>query len=116
MAALAILGLALFILLDSHYTTLRLHDAMTEEVTLRQFTERVASMAEVEVMAGSLSGDGDFGERYPDYSWSFEATEAGEDEMVLLFDVSVTIDGPDDSRTLRFYFYDTGIDEDVRRP
>lgn len=113
MAALSILGLALFVLLDAHYTTLMLHDQMTEEVTLRQLTQTVVAKAEVGVLTEALSESGDFGERYPDYSWSYDAALAGNDELILLYLVTATITGPTEDRTLEFYVYNTGLMEEA---
>ena len=101
-------GFTLIVLLDSHYTTLRLHDAMTDEVLFRQLLETTVARAEVAVLAGSLAEEGDFGERYADYTWSFEATPSGDDELVLLYEVNAFVDGPEESRSLKFYVYDLG--------
>ena len=113
LAALSILGLALFVLLDAHYTSLKLHDQMTEEVVLRQLTETVVAKAEVGVLTEELSDAGDFGMRYPDYSWSYDAAQAGNDELILLYLVTATITGPSEDRTLEFYVYNTGLVEEA---
>ena len=105
MVAVAILGSSLLILLETHYAALRLFNDAREETLMQQFLERVIGEAEVEVLAGNLSGSGDFGKRYPDYTYSFEATPAGEDEMVPLYDVTVTVEGPTDSRSMEMFVF-----------
>lgn len=107
MAALAILGAAAFILLHGHLAALNLHGMMVEEVVMRQLTETVVSQAEAEVLIGNLNGSGDFGRRYPDYSWSYSATKAGEQE-VLLYDVNVVVSGPFEERSISFFTYNIG--------
>lgn len=107
MVALAILGAAAFILLHGHLVALNLHGAMVEEVVMRQLTETVVSQAEAEVLIGNLNGSGDFGQRYPQYSWSYSATKVGEEE-VLLYDVNVVISGPFEERSMSFFTYNIG--------
>lgn len=113
MAALAILGTALFVLLDAHYAALRMNTMMSEEVSMRQFVESVASWAEVEVSAGNLAGAGDFGKRNPDYTWEFSATQESDDESVLLYSVEAKVTGPSEERLLKFYVYDCGALDDT---
>jgi prepilin-type N-terminal cleavage/methylation domain-containing protein len=115
LAALAILGGAAFVLLNTHFTALRLEEVMTDEVTLRQLTEIAVAQAEVGVLSGMLSNGGDFGERYPDYSWSYDAVQAGLDEMILLYSVNATVQGPDEQRTLMFFMYDTGLGDQTEK-
>lgn len=107
MVALAILATSAFILLHGHLAALNLHGMMVEEVVMRQLTETVVSQAEAEVLIGNLNGSGDFGQRYPDYSWSYSATKAGEEE-VLLYDVNVVIIGPFEERSISFFTYNIG--------
>lgn len=72
-AALAILGGALLVLMDMHYGSMRLFDGARQAVIMQSLTERAIGRAEMEVMAGKLEGTGDFGKRYPDYSYTFQA-------------------------------------------
>jgi prepilin-type N-terminal cleavage/methylation domain-containing protein len=111
MVAVAILGSSLLILLETHYGALQLFNEAREESLMQQFLERVVGEAEVEVLAGNMSGSGDFGQRYKDYSWSFDATPAGEDEMVPLYAVTVTVDSPTDSRSMEMFVFsvETGL-------
>lgn len=109
LAAVAIMGVALFVLLEAHYAAMNLNVSVSEEVILRQLAETVIAKAEVEVLAGNLTDAGDFGERYADYRWSFDAVEAGSDEMVLLYSVMARVEGPIEERSYEFYVYDTSM-------
>jgi len=116
LAALAVLGTALFVLLDAQYTALRLNQMVNEEVALREFVEGVTSWAEMQVAAGQLSGEGDFGKRYPGFSWSFNAVQESEDEAVMLYSVEATVTSPTDENTLQFYVFYTGsLDQDIEK-
>jgi len=105
MVAVAILGSSLLILLETHYAAMRLFNEAREETLMQQFLERVIGEAEVEVLAGNLTGSGDFGKRYPEYTYTFEGVPAGEDEMTPLYDVTVTVDGPTDSRSMQMFIF-----------
>ncbi len=113
LVALAILGTALFVLLDAHYSALALHNQVREEVTARQLMDYAVAQAEVELLQGRLAGEFEFGNRYPDYFWSYEAILDQVDTAVQLFDVIVTVSGPDGDETLDFYSYDTGLGNDL---
>ena len=104
MAAVAVLGIAMFVLLDAHYTAMRLYDSVYSESLSRQLIESTVQQAEVLVVQGEFSGGGDFGNRYPEYSWTFEAERLGQEE-IQLYQVNVTLNGPDEPRTLSFYTY-----------
>jgi len=112
LAAVAIMGVALFVLLEAHYAAMNLNVSVSEEVILRQLVESVIAKAEVEVLAGNLAGAGDFGERYADYRWSFDAVEAGSDEMIPLYSVQARVEGPIEERSYEFYVYDTSMTEE----
>lgn len=105
MVAVAILGGSMLILLETHYSAMKLFNRAQEETLMQQLLERVLGEAEVETLAGNLNGTGDFGARYPDYSYSFEAAPAGEDELVPLYIVTVTLNGPADSVTKELYVF-----------
>lgn len=104
MVAVAILGTSLLILLQTHHSAMRLFTEAREETLMLQFLERVLGEAEVEVLAGNLSGSGDFGRRYPDYSYSFEASLAG-DESTPLYLIIVNVESPADSRSMEMYVF-----------
>jgi len=107
MVALTILGTAAFILMQGHLTALTLHASTVEEVTMRQLTEAASTQAEAETLIGNLGGGGDFGRRFPDYSWSYSAAKTGESE-VLLYEVNLVVTGPFEERRLSFFTYNIG--------
>ena len=109
LAAMAILGTALFVLMNAHYGALSLHSSVDEEVTFRQLLETIVARADTDIMSGTLANSGEFGARYPGFSWSFEAVPAGADEMVLLYDVTVAVRGPEETRELHYAVYDIGM-------
>lgn len=109
MAAVAILGTGLLVLLDSHYAALRLFNDTREAVLMQGFLERTLGQAEVEVMTNKLEGSGDFGKRYPDYSFSFTAQPLQEEDETPLFLVLVTVKGPGDTRSMEMLVYNLGM-------
>ncbi|HNR29265.1 MAG TPA: prepilin-type N-terminal cleavage/methylation domain-containing protein [Candidatus Hydrogenedentes bacterium] len=106
MAALAILGMSLFVLLQSHYSALRLYDTACSETMIRELLQRTMNYAELQVLAGTLGEEGDFGMRYPEYVWSFESSLVGQDELIQLYEVNVTVRAPDGvERLISFLTY-----------
>jgi prepilin-type N-terminal cleavage/methylation domain-containing protein len=110
--ALSILGGGMFMLLESHYGTLSLfsdtHDAAQMELLAQQGT----ALAEVEILSGEESGDGDFGDLFPDYSYAYRTQFLDEVETPGLMLVNFEIYGPDETREFRFRVYDgVQIDE-----
>jgi prepilin-type N-terminal cleavage/methylation domain-containing protein len=104
--ALAVIGGVMFILLETHFRALRLYESARDEVTIRNFLSQAMGRAETEVLAGNLAGDGTFGKRYPDYSYTFEAQQMGEG-YVLLYDVLVTVKTPQEQKhEIVFMVYD----------
>lgn len=106
LAALAILGTGLFILLDSHFTTLNLFVATRETVITRHLVERAIGEAEISVMSGVLTGGDEFGMRYPDFSYTFEAIEPQPEALPKFYEVRVTVEGPEDSEEITFLLFD----------
>lgn len=106
MLALAILGSALFVLLDGHHAALRLFQQAQDEATTRSLMERALAMAEVELLAGNLEGSGDFGKRYPEHTFSFAAEQIGDEELPL-YQLAVTVEGPGESHEMTLFVYDT---------
>jgi prepilin-type N-terminal cleavage/methylation domain-containing protein len=108
LAAVAILGGALFILLNTHYSALRLHEEMGDAVERRQLLERVVSDAEFKVLSGTLTESGDFEGVYTGYSWSFEGTPTGgsEETPMPFYQVNATLRTPSgDEDTVSFYVF-----------
>ena len=92
--ALGILATSVVILLESHYGSLRLFDAAQEAAFMDGLLEHALGESERDILAGNLSGEGDFGRRHPDFSFSFSAEESDPEEMPGLFEVVVTVRGP----------------------
>jgi len=104
--ALAVLGGVMFILLETHFRALRLYDSAREQVTIRNFLSEAVGRAETEVLAGNPAGDGDFGERFPDYTYTFDAQQLGEGN-ILLYEVLVTVKDPEgEKHEIVFMLYD----------
>ena len=61
LVALAVLGGALFVLVNAHYTALHLHLMTQESVDERMLLESTVARAEMGVCQDELSGSGDFG-------------------------------------------------------
>lgn len=108
--AVSLLGGVMLVLLETHYRTLQLFDSAREHVLVRNFLSQAVGRAETEVLAGNLAGNGDFGKRYPDYAYSFEAQQTGQG-FVLLYDVLVTVTDPEgESHEIVFMVYDPRSD------
>jgi hypothetical protein len=86
-----------------HYNALHAQSALQDKVLVRNLMSEAMGMAEVEVMAGNLSGSDNFGRRYPDYSYAFDAEPVG-DEFAGLYDVLLTLEGPDGLSEERRFF------------
>ncbi len=108
MVAVAILGTALFILLQAHYGALDLYDTARTEALERNLLRHAMGMAEVDLIAGNAGGSGDFGKRYPDYTFRYEATPVSEEAGMALYDIKVQIDGPNGAREMHLLMYYTG--------
>ena len=107
MIALAILGTALFILLDSHYSALRLYDHSWEKIAVSDMMAKAIGEAQAEILAGKRTGDGDFGKRHPGYSYSFSGQSDDENDPSF-YTVLVTVNTPDGgANEMTLYFYDT---------
>ena len=91
--ALAILGSAMVVLLQTHWNALDAHDRQKNKVLMNGFVTQALSRAELEVAAGNLRGGEDFGERWEGYSYSYEAQPVGE-QWPNLYEVLVTIETP----------------------
>gem|GEM_PF-3583103 len=120
MAALVILGTSLVVLLDSHFGALSLHDTTCETVFMNELMDWAMGVAETEVQAKTLKGDGDFGKRYEGYAYSFSADLIKDIEGVALFSVNVTVTGGPEPRTMTMLVYNMGVtqaglDEMVRQ-
>ena len=109
--ALAILGTGMVILLETHFASMQLLVDAQEQGFFDSFLEAAVGAAETEVLFGEESGDGDFGERYPEYNYTFEAIQLDKDNVPGLFEVTVTVHGPFEDRVLVFYTFDANQTE-----
>ncbi len=111
LVALVILGGGMAVLINAYYSGLHLHVTTQELVDERMLLESVVGRAEMGISGEALSGDGDFGPRYPEYRWSYEAEERGESGSPFLLDtkffsVTATLHVPGGaSRNLSFYTF-----------
>ena len=105
LVALAILGVAMFVLLDSHYSALRMQSATVDEVELRSLLELAVAEAELGLLTNNLTGEGDFGERFSDYRYSYSSELQGTDNVPLyLIRVTVTHESRGDTELEFFVF------------
>jgi hypothetical protein len=78
-------------------------------VAVRTLLEQTVAAAEVGVLTGELSGSGDFGLRHPDYAWAYDAVQQGEDTELQIYQVSATVYGPSDEKSITFWVYNPGV-------
>lgn len=123
LVALTILAGSLFVLMNTHYAAMNLHVLAVDEVNSRVLLEGTLARAEMGIAAKELTGGGDFGSRYPGYSWSYEAMEmGGEDGSPLLADtvfyrVTATLNRPDgESTSLEFLTFSNAEMQTVLQP
>lgn len=116
LAAVAILGGAVFILLNTHYSALRLYEEMNDSVVRRQLLERVVGEAEFGVLTGEVTGSGEFEGRYAGYTWSYQGTPTGgtEESPIPFYQVEATLRDPEGKdETLTFYVFNISSTEVV---
>lgn len=109
LVALTILAGSLFVLVSSHYAALNLHMYTSDEVEARMLLESIVARAEMGIAAKELSGGGDFGARYPGYSWTYEAQSISEEGAspilsdTIFYRVKATLVYPNgESKSLEF--------------
>lgn len=105
MVALAILATSVIILLDAHYGSLSLFSQAQDEALMQACLQQAVGQAEVDVLAGKLSGGGDFGARNPDYSYTYTAELVDATQAVPLYHVKVTVTGPLDEAAMETFVY-----------
>ncbi|HOE67793.1 MAG TPA: prepilin-type N-terminal cleavage/methylation domain-containing protein [Candidatus Hydrogenedentes bacterium] len=106
MIALAILGVALFVLLDAQYNGLRLHSSNSGSLAARQLVQRALAQAEIDVLAGNVSGTGDFGERHRGCSYSFDAAVVNE-YVPGFYQIRVVVKTERETFEKTMFLYDT---------
>ncbi len=104
--ALAVLGASLFVLLQAHFASLNLYLDAEEQALADLFTAQAVGIAEFEILSGEESGEGDFGERFEGYAYSYSTEQRDPEAAPGLFDVTVSIAGPEETRTIMFVVYD----------
>lgn len=104
--ALAILGAGMFVLLESHFASTNLFASAQESAALSALIERAAGQAEAAVLAGESAGQGEFGARFPDYTYEFEAAAVSAEDFPGLLEVTLTVFDPEESTEITFYTYD----------
>ena len=104
--ALAVLGIGLFVLLEAHFATLNLYATAEEDAVMDLLVTEAVGVAEFEVLAGTESGAGDFGEQFEGYIYTFSSNQRDPEETPGLFDVDVMISGPIETRNVVFLVYD----------
>ncbi len=104
--ALAILGGGMFILLESHFATMSLFSDSQDAALMELLSQQGTALAEVEILAGEQSGSGEFGDAYPDYSYSYNAELLDEEETPGLLEVTFILVSPNEEREFRFRVYD----------
>ena len=105
-AALAILGVALLVLLQTHFASLNLFIDVEDQAMMDVFVTQAVGVAEFEVLAGSEAGEGDFGANYEGYAYNFSADLRDPEVAPGLFDVTVWITGPEKTHSIVFLLYD----------
>ena len=104
--AMAILGSGFVILLETHYGSLRLFSSAQDEAIAASLLQSAVGQAEQAVLEGHTEGEGEFGARFPDYQYTFTATQPDKDNVPGLYKVVVTLRGPLDSDEVTFLVYD----------
>jgi prepilin-type N-terminal cleavage/methylation domain-containing protein len=110
--ALALLGVGVMILLESHYGTMNLFVTAQDQANREFVVGQALALAEVEVLSGNLSGDGELGLSLDGYTFSFNAALQDEVETPGLYEVTVTVRGPNLEQTMNYLVYN-GAQTDV---
>ncbi len=111
--ALGILASALVILLESHYGSLQLFDAAQNVAFTDQLMEHAIGESERLALTGELSGEGDFGKRFSDYRYRFEAKPVSPEELPGLLEITVLVEGPDGTKEMQFLVYNVNQTDGV---
>lgn len=105
-AALGILSVALFMLLQTQFASLNLIVDVEDRALIDVFITQAVGIAEFEILSGEESGEGDFGKNFEGYSYSYTAELRDTEEAPGLFDVSVSVVSPEETHIIAFLVYD----------
>lgn len=103
--AMGILSVSAVLLLESHYASLELTADAQAVATKNRLMEAAANYAQIEVIAGEKNGEGDFGEVYPGFSYSFDADEVEDELRSGLFSVQFSFTTPTETLEKTFFVY-----------
>ena len=103
--ALGILASAIVILLESHYGSLQLFDAAQNIAFTDQLMEHAIGESERLALTGEFSGEGDFGRRFSDYRYRFEAQPVNPEELPGLWEITVSVEGPEGTKEMEELVY-----------
>lgn len=104
--ALAILGAAVVMLLESHYGTMNLFVTAQDAATAEYVVNEALANAEREVLSGKASGEGGLGPAFEGFGYSFSAELQDEVETPGLYEVTVEVFGPSLEKTVTYLVYD----------
>jgi hypothetical protein len=88
--ATAILGSSIFLLLQAHYSAVRVFADVRDDALRLELMEYAMGMAEIEVRTGQLSAEEELGDRYPNHRYAYNAEMLGEEEDGL-YEIEVTL-------------------------
>lgn len=104
--ALAVLGVGLFILLETQFASLDLFMDAEEAAMMDILVTQAVGIAEAEVLEGNTAGSGDFGSKLEGYTYDFTGTNSESEETPGLIEVNVTVVAPQETREIKFLVYD----------
>jgi len=104
--ALAILGMGVFILLQSQYMSLDLFSTVNDQVSRDFLVDQAVALTELDILSGNDKGDGDLGEVYPDYAYAYETQFIDDVALPGLMEVTLQVTGPGMEQELIFRVYD----------
>lgn len=110
--ALAVLAVALTILLESHYSTVKLYSDTEDRAMEELAVTQAVAQAERSILSGEEAGKGELGARFPEFKYEFTSELMDETENPGLFEVEVTVTAPAFTKKLRYLVYD-GAQVDV---
>lgn len=107
LVAMAILAIGAGVLLSSVMGAADLFVTAEDVVKKRTLIEQAIGVAELRIYDGELGGEEDFGKRFENYSFKWNAVlNASAGEEIPLYDVTITVYGPEDfEATVQYLLY-----------